>query len=463
VPVDEACPSVANVVPRVDGGLVRIRVPAGVLSSTQLRAVAAVARRFGNGVVELTNRANVQLRGVADDQVEALGQDLVRAGLSEGRVGDLRRNILANPLAGLDPDELVDVRPIVAAILAATADDPRLANLSPKFGVVVDGGGRSHLGDRHDDLVATAVRLADGSVAFDARTTPERWTDLVGGERDPSNVRLGRRVVGAEAVPSIVHAAMLRSLDAPGGRLGDGERPRLAAAGVAPLGAGVEHDPTMRWVGAMPMLGRTDATGIDALAAAADELSGGEVRLTPWRGVVLPHVPAARATAALEQLAALGFLVDPSDPATWLVACAGSVGCTSGLTDTQADARLLATQLRAAPVSSGRATIHVSGCDKRCAQRSPATVTLLASSPARYDVLVPDPTDAPTERTAATHLPPPQAIATALDLIVEGGTPEAAGGAEGGLPSPAGDGIPEVTGPAAGSAPAHDPAESTAR
>ncbi|MEO9224365.1 MAG: hypothetical protein ABI276_05175, partial [Acidimicrobiales bacterium] len=113
------------------------------------------------------------------------------------------------------------------------------------------------------------------------------------------------------------------------------------------------------------------------------------IRLTPWRGIVIPHVHMSDADHVLGALRRLGMVVDSMDPAAGVVTCAGSTGCTSGLTDAQGDALAVITKLRREPRSAGPPrTIHVSGCGKRCAMRRPADVTYIGVSPGRYERLL---------------------------------------------------------------------------
>ncbi|MCU4186277.1 nitrite/sulfite reductase [Acidiferrimicrobium sp. IK] len=365
---DETCPSVAHVLDRIDGGLARVRFPGGRVPAAQLRAVADAASRFGNGTIEITNRANLQLRGVRPEAGADLAAALMAAGASHGREGDLRRNVVSGPLAGLDPTEIADTRPLVAAIVARLAGDPSLDALSPKAGVVVDGGGRWHLGGRRDDVVVTAL-------------TAERFAIRAG-----AGLPAGGVTVAAGRVPGAVHQALLATVgtrDGGGRRLADAPLPPGSheAVTVGPLGTGPA------WVGGMPPLGRMSAATAEAVARIAERWGDGEVRLTPWRGVVLGGAGLDGSGGAREvagELGRAGLLVDPSDPLTALVACAGSHGCTSGLTDAPADALAVAFARRAE--GAPPLQIHVSGCPKRCAQQAPAAVTLAATAAGAYEV-----------------------------------------------------------------------------
>jgi precorrin-3B synthase len=151
----------------------------------------------------------------------------------------------------------------------------------------------------------------------------------------------------------------------------------------APIGVHRSRREGDVFVGAAPVLGRLDAAALDALGDLADRYGDGTVRLTPWRSVLVPGVQADRGPALLAELAGLGLVTDPADPALSVVACVGSAGCAAGLADTLADARSLIADLRRAGTSASP-SIHVSGCAKRCASRATYDVTLVAVGPGRY-------------------------------------------------------------------------------
>ena len=360
------CPSVDNVVARVDGGLARIRVPGGRIDAAALEAVADAARRWGSGVVEITNRANLQLRGIRPGAARELAEALVASGVSRGPAADRRRNVLLDPLGDLDPQS-EDFGPLLAPLLAALDADARLDGLDEKFGFAIDGGGSWSVAGRRAAVIAFATTTGVVAVC---------WAWAVDGEEgSPSRPR---QVDRDELVDALVEAAVA-SLGRPRASLSvPGASAQALVRLAGPLGAGDG------WVGAMPELGRMDAASAAAVAAAARRYSGGTLRLTPWRGVVLPAVAQGDVEVLLEDLRAHGLVVDPSDPASTVVACAGSRGCTSGLADTVGDARRIVAARRVA--RRAPAALHVSGCAKCCAEPGPVPSSLVASGPDRYDV-----------------------------------------------------------------------------
>jgi precorrin-3B synthase len=363
------CPSVEDVVTRVDGGLARVRLPGGRISSAGLAAVADAAERHGAGLVEITGRANLQLRGLRPGAAPALSAALTAAGVrSDGRA-DRRRNVLLDPIGDLDP-AAEDLAPLVAPLLDALDADRRLDELDDKFGFALSGGGTWHLGGRR----ATVVVCAPG-----VGVEPEvRWAWATEGH--PGTMATPLVVPRAELVGFLAHLAAA-SLNRPRASMEVPDPPGAPGRPASgPLGAGDG------WVGAMPILGRADAGAMRAVAEVAERYADASVRLTPWRGFVLAPVATAVRAAALAELRAAGLVVDPSDPASSVVACTGRRGCTSALTDAVGDAEAVIAARRRSGL--GPLGVVVSGCGRCCAAEPAAALRLVGCGPARYDLRV---------------------------------------------------------------------------
>ena len=441
-----ACPSVRRPLPAGDGLLARLRVAGRALTPADLRALAAAAARHGSGVVEVTSRANVQVRGLKQGAVAGLVDDLAAAGLVPAEPdGEVQADVVVAPAAGFDPTEVADVRPAAAALrealtVAALHGHP----LHPKAGVVLDGGGALTARGLAADLAFGAARRPAGDVAFEVALGTGLALDrpATGGALVP--VVTAARVAALAARLLVLAAtdgptpARVRDLVAAHGRhavLGEvadlvewADPAGLERATPAPgpaLGVLAGRDEHVL-VGALPPLGRLDAGGLDELAAALEAHGAGWFVLTPQRGLLVPGMPIGPADGLAEALARLGFVVDATDPAAGVVACAGRPGCTAAHADTKADGHRVAEHLRAAGAGP-HPTVHVSGCAKRCASRRPHEVTLVAG-PDGYDLFLRAGTDGDTddtgggERLVAGGL----ALGAALDRAA-GATGEASG------------------------------------
>ena len=139
-----ACPGVADPMATADGWLLRVRLPGGAVQPDQLDVVAEASERWGRGIVEITARGNLQLRGVAARAVDAAAGALVDAGLALSDPPlDARRGVVAPPLTGHDAVEAVAADGLVAGLVTALVGAALPVALAPKFGVVVDTGGPS--------------------------------------------------------------------------------------------------------------------------------------------------------------------------------------------------------------------------------------------------------------------------------------------------------------------------------
>lgn len=326
----DACPGVLSVHRAADGGVARVRVPGGQLTAAGFRAVADAAADLGDGGLELTSRANLQVRGLAEDAEHELADRLAAAGLLPSVTHERVRNITASPLTGRDGGQ-ADVRPVVASLDRGLCASPELAGLPGRFLFAVDDG-RGDVAWSGADVAALWIGPAEVAV-------------LVAG------VDVGLRVRPAEVVGALLAAA--RGFLAERGdewRIAElaGGAERVARYVGSPVGSPLAPGSAVT-VGPLGRVGSSVVAGVplgrlDPATAAA---LTGDLVVTPWRSLVLDGpVPE-------------GLLVDPADPLARVSACTGRPGCASALADVRADALLR-------PVSGGGLPVHWSGCERRC-------------------------------------------------------------------------------------------------
>ncbi|OLR94090.1 hypothetical protein BJP25_13620 [Actinokineospora bangkokensis] len=337
----DACPGALDTHAAADGGLARVRVPGGLLRPRQLRAVAAAAAELGTPVLELTSRANLQVRGLGPGGAAELGERLAAVGLLPSATHEKVRNVLASPLGD---------RRGVAELDAALCADPALAELPGRFLVAVDDGS----GDVAWAGADVAALPVDGRVAL-----------LLGGADH------GVRVAPDQVVPAILTAARafleLRGQQWRIAELGPG-----VAEIAARLGAGPERVPrgaarTAGPIGAVRLGGGAPGFGVAVplgrlTPEQAEQLARREYAvLTPWRGVVVP--------GGAEGLADVGLITTADDPGLGVTSCTGLPGCGKAHADVQSQARRLRV--------GGRA-VHWSGCDRRCGRPAGGAVDVVA-------------------------------------------------------------------------------------
>ncbi|MFD5431605.1 hypothetical protein ACFWJ4_05440 [Kitasatospora sp. NPDC127067] len=378
----DACPGALRLHTADDGALARIRLPGGLLTDRQALALAEAAEALGDGELETTSRGNVQLRGLAPHCAAELADRLRTVGLLPSDTHERVRNIVASPTAGLDAaggPGRADVQAWVRELDARLCASDWAAGLSGKFLFALDDG--------RGDVAA-----------LDADVT------LIAGPDGTRLLRLGRAdrghpVEAGQEVTAVLDAArsFLAALRTNGRKAWHlREVPDLLPAGPVPLPAFAGAAPA---VGVLPgglsvglRFGRAGAGQWRTLVAA----SAGELRLTPWRGAVLPGAPADR----LPALAAAGFRTEPGSAWERATACTGLPGCAKSLADVRSDAaRTLDSGAAAgagAALDAGAAAgaglamgagagptgvlpVHWSGCERRCGHPAGRWVDVLAT------------------------------------------------------------------------------------
>ena len=394
-----ACPGLLRIVAALDGGICRVKLDGGVITAEQARCVADVAQRFASGVIEATNRGNLQIRGVGS-QHRALIEPLLAAGLGPNNAAsDDVRNLMLSPSAGIDPAMLLDTRALAAQILDSLQNTPRLAQLSAKFAVQLDGGeALAMLEHPHDLWLAALEHKGECLLAFGLAGCPGRDQALAAVPVEqghalviavlmlfldlarPDQTRM--RHLLKEIPVSLVMAQLATRLGFPLVALPEWRRPATA---MRHMGRWPQRDAEHVYVGAVPPLGRLDSGVLGQLARLAEAYGDGTLRFTPWQSVLLPGVRADDGQQVTQRLEALGLICDRHEPLGQLLACTGSSACAKGLADTKQDARVLATTLQHPQ------NIHLTGCPRSCAAAHVAPVTLLAVAAGHYDLYLRSP------------------------------------------------------------------------
>lgn len=331
---EDACPGLLRLHAAEDGALARVRVPGGRLSAAQLRGLDAAAA-LGSGLVELTGRANVQVRGLPAAAGETLAQLLNDAGLLPSAAHDRVRNVLASPVAGRHAGAVAATDAVVEALDRGICADAAFAGLSGRFLFAVDDGSGLAL-EREADVALVALDAetfalllagvpttlrASASGAAEAALAAARAFLKLREEDGASAWRLRELRDGAARTAARLDATLADpapSLPEPA-RLAPGIEPqrdgRVAVTALAPLG-------------------RFERGGVGKLAALA--AWRGELRISPWRTVTALDVAPVVVETVQEELAACGLVTDAGSGWTGLTACAGLGACARARHDVRA-------------------------------------------------------------------------------------------------------------------------------
>jgi precorrin-3B synthase len=399
------CPGALRPMPSGDGLIVRIRPRSGMFSPHQLCVLAGAARRFGNGHIDLTRRANLQLRGVREASLPPLHDVIAGLGLlDDSPDGEAVRNVMINPLAGIDRAEVLDVRGVGRELERRLATEQLLWSLPSKFGFVVDGGGVLSLAEQRADVRLVAV-APDPEPAFavglETRTGIEWLGSIASGTAAEAAIETGFAFIKAasreprqrmrdlsEAALALVRSAMRSRLQALPENPAQADAPLDRRVGLIELGA------DRFAAGIAAPFGRVETDQLRKLADAVAAHGGDEIRPSPWRALYAGLSNRSSAESVLDAAARDGLIIDPRDALLRIEACPGAPGCQSTTLDTRGDGRRIAGWL---PRLDFTGTVHVSGCAKGCAKSGPADLVLVGSE-GRYGIVRNG-----TARDRATH------------------------------------------------------------
>lgn len=319
--------------------MVRLRLPGGRISGPALARLGELSAEFGDGALHLTSRGNLQIRGLEDPLPDAFSAGLSAAGLLPSPTHERVRNIVASPLSGIAGGR-ADIRSLILELDEGLRSAPTLAGLSGRFLFGLDDG-RGDIAALGPDVWARCVDGVSARVG-------------VGGFAGP--------LVPLAEVPSALLDLAGRFLAAADGlwnvrRLPDGGRGLLADPTLpAPEPIAPDAPDPMAYglldaaASVLVPLGVLGPRQISAVSR------GGDVVVTPWRGLVIEGVEGQE---ALDPLVAAGLIADPDSPWARITACVGSPGCAKSGGDTHARARQLAAAGTPRPV-------HVIGCERAC-------------------------------------------------------------------------------------------------
>jgi ferredoxin-nitrite reductase len=397
------------VAPAQDSFMMRLRIPAGEITSHQLRGLAGLAEEIGNGSTDITTRANLQLRELKPRAIVRALTRVQELGLtSRGSGADNIRNITATPTSGFDRDELIDVRPYAHALHHYILNHRDLYGLPRKFNIAFDSGGVISAAADTNDIGFFAVRVTDNSVAASPVEGIEPGIYFrceVGGITGHKDFArdTGILLKPTELVP--VAAAMVRVFREHGDRtdrkkarlkyllekwggfprfLEETQKklafplvhaPRACAEPRRPvlkhghLGVYKQSRPGLNYVGVGVPVGRMTAKQMRRLADLADHYGQGELRLTVWQSLLIPHVPDAFCATLARAVRSVGLFTEPHATAGCVIACTGNQGCKYAAADTKGHARALMAHLRKRdPGLEQPVNIHLTGCNHSCAQ-----------------------------------------------------------------------------------------------
>jgi ferredoxin-nitrite reductase len=393
--------------PVKDAFMARLRIPGGALTTFQLRELARIASELTSGYVQITTRANFQMRLIQPKDAPEFLRRVQSVGLhTRGSGADNIRNLTMNPTAGIDPVELIDVNPFVQSLAQVIINDRSFYDLPRKFNIAYDGGGLIGSVEDTNDIGVKAVKLGDEilfRIALGGATGHKAFARDLGVVVPPAEIN---KVVVAVLRVYIEHGCRTNRKKARLKHLLETlSFDKYLALVEKKLGTKLRRAPydlaQMRWasqelahshvgdfpqkqrgfnyVGATCPVGQITAKQMLRLAELAELYGSGEVRLTVWQNFIIPNVSDAFVPTLKKALEKAGFATKQSNLASGVIACTGNSYCKFAQANTKGHALELIKHLEKKLEFDQPVNIHVTGCPNSCAQHYMGDIGLLGT------------------------------------------------------------------------------------
>ncbi|MDB6130193.1 MAG: precorrin-3B synthase, partial [Verrucomicrobiales bacterium] len=393
-----------------------LRIPAGQLKSFQLRELSRIAAELTTGYVQITTRANLQMRMIQPRDVPALLGRIQNIGLhTRGAGADNIRNITASPTAGIDPFELIDVLPFCHELSQLIISSREFYNLPRKFNIAFDGGGLISSVEETNDVGASAVEIvgdegpvpagvyfriklggATGHLAFaqdlGVLVKPSELVKTMsalvrvfinlGNRTDRKRARLKWLLETMSLEQYLVHAEKLLGFKLLRSPLDPAKAPVTGKVPVRPhpqVGVYAQKQKGLNYIGVGIPVGTITPRQMNRIAEIADLYGSGEVRLTVWQNLIIPNIPDAFVETVKKAVAQQGLHWQQSHIRSGLVACTGNSYCKFAASNTKSHALELVDYLEKKVKLDQPLNIHVTGCPNSCAQHYMGDIGLLGT------------------------------------------------------------------------------------
>ncbi len=394
--------------------MLRLRVPNGVVSSEQMRVLADVIQRYGeDGTGDITTRQNLQLRGIRLEDIPDIFTKMKAVGLTSVQSGmDNVRNLTGSPVAGIDPDELIDTRELNQKVQDMITNKGEgnyaFTNLPRKFNIAIEGARDNSIHAELNDL-AFVPAYKDGVLGFNV---------LVGGylsaQRCAESIPMGVWVDANDDVVELSRAILTvytANGAAEGLRSGRGKARLMwlvekwgvekfrseiekemgkPLADAAPedeitqdkkdhLGVHPQKQSGYSYVGLHVPMGRLDAEKMFELARLAEVYGQSEIRLTVEQNAIIPYIANENVETFLAEPLLEEFTINPTTLTRSVISCTGARYCNFAIIETKQRALKLAQELDSELDIPQRVRLHWTGCPNSCGQAQAGDIGLMGT------------------------------------------------------------------------------------
>ncbi|NJK55231.1 MAG: ferredoxin--nitrite reductase [Pleurocapsa sp. SU_5_0] len=395
--------------------MLRMRIPNGVVNSEQMRVLASGIERYGDeGTADITTRQNIQLRGIHLEDIPEIFSKFKEVGLTSIQSGmDNVRNLTGSPVAGIDPDELIDTREMNQKVQDMITNKGEgnysFSNLPRKFNIAIEGARDNSIHAELNDL-AFIPAYKDGVIGFNV---------LVGGylsaQRCAESIPLGVWIPADDQAVVDFSRAVLTVYSEHGGIAGlRASRPKarlmwlietwgvekfrqsleqqlgITLADAAPkdeitqdkkdhLGVHPQKQAGYNYIGLHVPMGRLSAEPMFELARLAEVYGNGEIRLTVEQNAIISYVADENLETFLSEPLLQEFSINPSTLTRSVISCTGARYCNFALIETKQRALQLAQELDRELDIPQRVRLHWTGCPNSCGQPQAGDIGLMGT------------------------------------------------------------------------------------
>lgn len=375
--------------------MLRIRIVQGSINLEQLRMLSSISKEFARNTANFTTRQSVQLHFIQVRDLPEIFDRLTSVGLSTVyAAGDVPRNIVTCPVAGIDEHDIYDVREIVAEVNAYFNGNKDLENLPRKYKVGISGCAKHCMGHEIQDLSFSATKFEDGKVLFDVcvgggLASNKQFAMHIGFVEDVNilkvvqavstiyrdhGIRENRRK--ARLGHLITKWGLEKFKEEVEGRLGFTFLEATTSEYTAypqreHFGVHTSKIDGLSYIGCAVNGGSIKSKGLEDLANILEKHGATTIKTTTTQNFVILDAPSNSADAIVDDLHAIEIDANPNPFKARTLSCTGMQFCKFGISETKEAAISLSNHLHQKfPDFEETVSISMNGCPNSCAHPS---------------------------------------------------------------------------------------------